>query len=285
MLPAFEVKRPATLPEALQALAECANAYPLAGGTNLIVDARAGRLTPDRVVDISRLPELRGIEARGDEIRVGATTTIAELMESDVIARHADILRQASESFANALIRNRATVGGNLVNAAPCADTAPAFLVLDAQVELASAEGTRREPLETFLIDAFETTRRPNELLTAVWFPVPSESTTGRFEKMGLRKISCMAKVDVAVSIGFGDDGTCEQARIALGAASPVAVRAEDAEAELTGKKLTDETIEAAAAKAAATIVPRAGSEYKRQVVHALARRLLAAAAEKGARR
>jgi len=284
MLPVFEVKRPATLAEALEALAGGENVHPIAGGTNLIVDARAGKLVPDVVVVISDLAELRGIEMRDDEIRIGATTTLAELAESDIIAQHADVLHQMSKSFANVLIRNRATIGGNLVNAAPCADTVPALLVLDAQVELASIDGTRRVPLDDFLIDAFKTTRRPEEILTAVWFPVPSRSTIGQFEKMGLRKISCMAKVDVAISITLGGNSLCEKARIALGAASPAALRAVDAEADLIGKSLSTQVIETAAAKAAVTVVPRSGSEYKREVVQGLVRRLLAAATEKGGR-
>ena len=282
MLPVFEVKRPATLTEALEALAGGTNVHPIAGGTNLIVDTRAGKIAPDLVVTISDLAELRGIEIRDNKIRIGATTTLAELAESDIIAQHADVLHQMSKSFANVLIRNRATIGGNLVNAAPCADTAPAFLVLDAQVELASIDGTRCVPLDEFFVNAFETTRQTNEILTAVWFPVPSKYSVGRFEKMGLRKISCMAKVDVAISITLDRNGLCEKARIALGAASPAVLRAVDAEAELVGQQLSTQRIETAAVKAAATVVPRSGSEYKREVVQGLVRRLLTAATEKG---
>lgn len=275
MLPTFEVRRPGTLAEALEMLANNENVLPIAGGTNLIVDARSGKLKPEVVVEIGHLDELRGVEIQEGKIRIGATTTIAELLESDVIAKHAEVLRQACRSFANVLIRNRATIGGNLVNAAPCADTAPALLVLDAEVELASVEGTRRVPLDEFLVDAFRTLRRPNELLTAVRFPVPADETVGRFEKMGLRKISCMAKVDVAVQVAFGEGKTVERARIAIGAASPVAVRARDVEGALAGQVLDEKLALLAADMASEAVIPRVGSEYKRQVVHGLTRRLL----------
>jgi len=275
VFPTFEVRRPGTLAEALEILANNENVLPIAGGTNLIVDARSGKLNPEVVVEIGHLDELRGVEIQEGEIRIGATTTIAELLESDVIAKHAEVLRQACRSFANALIRNRATIGGNLVNAAPCADTAPALLVLDAEVELASVEETRRVPLDEFLVDAFQTLRRPNELLTAVRFPVPADETVGRFEKMGLRKISCMAKVDVAVQVAFGEGKTVERARIAIGAASSVAVRARDVEGALAGQVLDEKLALLAADMASEVVIPRVGSEYKRQVVHGLTRRLL----------
>ncbi|MCX6093232.1 MAG: FAD binding domain-containing protein [Candidatus Bipolaricaulota bacterium] len=235
-LPQFEVLQPATLGEALKILSEVKGAEPIAGGTNLIVDMRAGTHRPRVVVDVAALHDLP-------------------------------------------LIRNRATVGGNLVTAAPCSDTAPALLTLDAEVKLASVRGTRRVPLEKFLVNAFSTVRRLDELLISVRFPIPSATATGAFRKMGLRKISCMAKVDVAVMLDADATGRCTSARIALAAASPVAVRARAAEATLVGKVLTPEAIATAASLTAKAAVPRAGSEYKLSVVQGLARRLLAEAA------
>jgi CO/xanthine dehydrogenase FAD-binding subunit len=146
-------------------------------------------------------------------------------------------------------------------------------------VKLASVRGMRRVPLEKFLVNAFSTIRRSDELLVSVRFRIPSATATGAFRKMGLRKVSCMAKVDVAVMLDGDSAGRCTNARIALAAASPVAVRARAAEAALVGKALTPEAIAAAAALAAKAAAPRAGSEYKLRVVEALARRLLAEAA------
>jgi len=284
-LPEFEFLRPKTLDEALEMLSTTPEAMPIAGGTNLIPDMRKGTYSPETVVDVSKLPELCCIRRAEGRLLIGGAVRIAELLEDPMVAEDAPILPEMARSFANVLIRNRATVGGNLVNSAPCCDSAPAFLVLDAEVELASLVGTRRLPLSEFLVGAFETARQPHELLTAVRVPILSDRSSSAFEKMGLRKISCMAKVDVAVLVESNDDGACEVARIALGAASPVALRAKEAEEALVGRPLGPEAIDTASERAASAVVPRTGSEYKRQVVRALTRRLLAAAAERGARR
>jgi CO/xanthine dehydrogenase FAD-binding subunit len=277
-LPQFEVLQPATLGEALKILSEVKGAELIAGGTNLIVDMRAGTRHPKAVVDVAGLRDLHGIEVTNTEVIVGAATTIAEMLESPVLAKHAPVLVKACSSFANALIRNRATVGGNLVTAAPCSDTAPALLTLDAEVKLASVRGTRRIPLEKFLVSAFSTTRRSDEILVCVRFPIPSATARGAFRKMGLRKVSCMAKVDVAVMLDADATGRCTSARIAIAAASPIAVRARAAEAALVGKALTPEALAAAASLTAKAAAPRAGSEYKLTVVEGLTRRLLAEA-------
>jgi len=275
MLPAFELLKPGTLEEALELLAETPSAFPICGGTNLIVDARAGKLTPETVIDIGHLDELRGLEVVGSEIVIGAAVTVAELLSSSVIEQNASVLFAACKSFANTLIRNRATIGGNLVNNAPCADTAPALLVHNAEVELACATESRRVPLDDFLLNPFVTNRQANEILTAVRIPIPSDTAVGRFQKMGLRKVSCMAKVDVALLLDFDDEGICTDARVALGAACPVSMRAGEAEAILLGHVLTEERAVLAAEKAAQASVPRTGSEYKQQVVAGLVRRLL----------
>jgi len=280
VLPAFEVRRPGTLAEALKLLTIMPQATPIAGGTNLLVDIRSGRLTPNFVVDLARIEELCCIHREGNELSIGGAVTLARLLEDPVIRQTAPILAEMARSFANVLIRNRATVGGNLANAAPCADSAAALLVLDADVELASAERTRRVPLSDFFVRPFETVRQSNELLTAVRFSIPSRRTASRFEKVGLRKISCMAKVDIAVAVTIDEVSVCQRARIALGAASPIAIRATDAEATLEGQKPNEAAVDKAASLAAESIAPRTGSEYKRQVVGALARRLLKAALE-----
>ena len=276
MLPEFDLLTPQTLPEALEMLASGApDVQPLAGGTNLIVDMRSGYSSPAVVVNIAKLEELRSIRQENGHLIVGSGVTVAELLESSLIARLAPIMREAAAAFANPLIRNRATVGGNLVNAAPCADTAPPLLALDAEVVLKSQEGVRRLPLEEFLVDAFRTARRPQELLTAVRWPVSPPHSAGAFRKMGLRKVTCMAKVDVAVVVESDGNGCCQEARIALGAVAPRNFRVHAAEDLLRGRPLTAGRIAEAARVTAEAARPRVGSEYKRQVVKALTRRLL----------
>jgi len=274
-LPAFELLKPQTLREALKMLAADPSALPIAGGTNLIVDARAGKLAPETVIDISGLKELTGVEVTDTEIIIGSATTIAEILQSSAIQESVSVLHSACETFANTLIRSRATVGGNLANAAPCADTAPALLVLNAEVELSSTAEVRWLSLSEFLVGPFQTQRRPDELLTKIRFPMPPTSSRGGFQKMGLRKISCMAKVDVAVLLDLDEQGSCREAHIAHGAASAVALRVPEAEAVLAGHTLTLERIDEAARLTEKSAQPRSGSEYKRQVVYGLTRRIL----------
>lgn len=282
MLPVFELLKPASLEEAIEMLSEHPDSMPISGGTNLVVDMRSGKLSPKTLIDISQLGELCCIHEREGILEIGAGVRIADFLEDPMIARDVPILAEMARSFANTLIRNRATVGGNLVNAAPCSDTAPALLVLDAEVDLQSMVGTRRMPLAEFLVGAFQTRRQANEILTGVRLPIPPKEVRTAFEKMGLRKISCMAKVDVAVSVHVGEDGGVTNARVAVGAASAAALRVVPAEEALVGAPLCAETIRRAADLAARAAEPRAGSEYKRQVVRGMARRLLTSLAEGG---
>ena len=176
MLPEFDLLQPKTIPEALAILAERrAAVMPVAGGTNVLVDLRAGKHQPQALVDVARLPGLRGIHREDGHLVIGGGTTISDLLYDPLIAQHAPALQEAAAVFANPLIRNRATVGGNLADASPAADTAPPLLALDAEVELASQSGTRRVPLVDFLVGVRKTLRRPDELLIAVRFPVPPE--------------------------------------------------------------------------------------------------------------
>jgi len=281
MLPEFNLLMPQTLPEALDMLAAgVPDAVPLAGGTNLLVDMRGGSRRPSVLVNVAGLDELRGIRQEDGHLVVGGGVTVAELLDDPLIARHAPVLRGAAAVFANPLVRNRATVGGNLVDALPAADMVPPLLVLNAEVELVSKDGTRRVPLEEFIVGARKTLLQPQELLVAVRWPVSPPHSAGAFRKVGLRKAACMAKVDVAVMVEGDEGGCCRQARIALGAVAPRHFRVHAAEDLLRDQPLTAEGIAEAARLAAEAACPRSGSEYKRQVVEALVRRLLTGVAD-----
>lgn len=280
MLPEFDFLRPKTLPEALSMLA--GDVMPIAGGTNVIADLRAEKHHPRALVDLSRLAELRGIRRDGlgrGHIAIGGGTTITELLREPLIAQHAAALVQAARVFANPLIRNRATVGGNLVDASPAADTAPPLLALDAEVELTSAAGTRRVPLADFFTGVRATVRRPDELLTAIRWPLPTPHTHTAFYKLGLRKADAISVVSVAVAVTFDNVGRCAQARIALGAVAPRPLRAPAAEAVLLGEKLTPAVIGEAARLAGEAASPisdiRGSAAYRRQVTEVVVRRLL----------
>jgi CO/xanthine dehydrogenase FAD-binding subunit len=280
MLPEFDLLMPQTLPEALEMLAEGApQAMPLAGGTNLIVDMRSGRHRPSVLINIARLGELRGIRRENGQIVVGGGTTITELMADPLVVEHGAPLKDAATVLASPLIRNRATVAGNLVDASPAADTVPPLLVLDAEVELTSQAGTRRVRLEDFLVGVRQTLRKPDELLTAIRWPVPPSHSAAAFYKVGLRKADAIAVVSVAVMVEYDDEGRCEQARIALGSVAPRVIRAHVAEDALRGQSLTDKVIAEAAHLSAKATNPiddiRGSAAYRRRAAKALVRRLL----------
>ena len=280
MLPEFDLIRPNTIPEALAILAEHgAAAMPVAGGTNVLVDLRAGKHQPQVLVDVARLPGLRSIQREDGHLVVGGGTTISDLLYEPLIARHAPALREAASVFANPLIRNRATVGGNLADASPAADTAPPLLALDAEVELASQNGTRRVPLVDFLVGVRKTLRRSDELLIAVRFPVPLSGNVSHFQKVGLRRADAISVLSAAVGVTCDAAGRCTVARIALGALAPRPLRAAAAETLLVGEKLTPAAIAEAARLAGEAARPindiRGSADYRRQVTEVIVRRLL----------
>lgn len=280
MLPEFDLLMPQTVSEALEMLAEAApDVLPLAGGTNLIVDMRAGRQRPRTLVNVAGLDELQGVRRENGYLVLGGGTTIAQMLDHPLIAEHAPVLRESARVFANPLIRNRATVAGNLVDASPAANLPPPLLVLDAEVELTSRSGTRWVALDDFLVDYRQTLRRPEELLTAVRWPIPAPHSAATFHKLGLRKSDAVAVVSVAVRVTLGDDGMCKQARISLGAVAPRAIRARAAEDALRGQPLTTAAIaEAARLSAEATRCiddVRSSAAYRERVTEALVRRLL----------
>jgi CO/xanthine dehydrogenase FAD-binding subunit len=281
MLPEFDLIRPQTIPEALAILAEQgADAMPVAGGTNVVVDLRAGKHQPRALIDIARLPGLRGIHRENGHLVMGGGTTISDLLYDPLIAQHATALREAAAVFANPLIRNRATVGGNLADASPAADTAPPLLALDAEVELASQGGIRRLPLADFLVGVRVTLRQTDELLTAVRFPVPPISgSASHFQKVGLRKADAISVLSAAVAVAWDTAGCCTAARIALGALAPRPLRVAAAETLLVGEKLTHAVIAEAARLAGEAARPiddiRGSAGYRRKVTEVVVLRLL----------
>jgi CO/xanthine dehydrogenase FAD-binding subunit len=278
MLPEFDLLRPRTMAEALAMLAED-GAMPVAGGTNVLVELRAGKHQPQVLVDVARLPGLRSIQREDGHLVIGGGTTISDLLYDPLIARHAPALREAASVFANPLIRNRATVGGNLADASPAADTAPPLLALDAEVELASQSGTRRVPLVDFLVGVRKTLRRHDELLIAVRFPVPPAGSANHFQKVGLRKADAISVLSAAVAVTCDAAGRCTAARIALGALAPRPLRATAAETRLIGETLTPAVITTAARLAGEAARPiddiRSSADYRRQVTEVIVRRLL----------
>lgn len=281
MLPEFDLLKPATLDEALALLARHGkDARPIAGGTNVLVELRQHYAGPPILVDIGRLPELRGIALARDasHVSVGACVTIAELLAHPLVAEHGAPLRQAAAGFASPLVRNRATVGGNLVDASPAADTAPPLLALGAEVELASVAGTRCVPLDQFFTGVRRTVRRPDELLTRVYWPVAG-GRAGAFRKFGLRRADAISVISAAVTAERNGDGRCRAAAIALGAVAPRPIRVREAERLLIEQAWTPEVMAEAAAIAARETQPiddvRGSAAYRRHITEVIVKRLL----------
>lgn len=287
MLSEFDLKLPTTLDEALRDMAASAPAVAaVAGGTNIVPDLRSGRHTPPMIVDISRIKELKGIDLADGTVKIKGGTTISELLHSAVIAENAPSLIAAAKTFASPLVRNRATIGGNLVDASPAGDTIPPLLVLDAEVELTSLAGSRVVPLDGFFLGVRKTVRKPEELLTSIQFKArkPDDKVGYGYWKVGLRKADAIAVISAAVRVELDSASNVSAARIALGSVAPTPLRIKAAEESLLGKPLTAENIETAANLASAGISPiddlRASADYRRHMARVLVRRLLTEAGE-----
>ena len=215
-----------------------ARATVIAGGTNLIPEMRNGEKSPELLIDISDLAELSFIRENNGSIAIGAATTIAEMAASPVLLDNSPILASAAKQMGNPLTRNRATLGGNLANASPCADTAPPLLALDASVEILSPGGkTRQVPLSKFFHGYKFTDLVKGEILSGITFPKPNASTKGSHTKIGLRNAASICVASIAVILDM-DGKTCRKARVAAGSVAPIPMRAYRVEKLLEGKEI-----------------------------------------------
>ncbi len=284
----LEMHTPATLADALAFLADSSGAAgeawtPIAGGTDVMVALEAGIETRTRWLDLSRLhDELAGIEGDGGQVRIGALATMTDLRHSEILGRTFPLVAQAASTVGAVQIQNRATVAGNLVNASPAGDTLPVWLVLDAEVELASAAGTRRVPYRDFTTSYRTTVRRPDELVTAVLFaPPPGAHTTHLlFRKVGTRAAQAISKVVFAGMTHVDDRGRFVDVRLAFGSMAPTPVRAAAAEAITIGVEPGSVAGRAAAAALSEDLSPiddvRSTADYRMRVAENLVREFLA---------
>ena len=277
MINNFEFTQPRDIPEALKALAENDCVLPLAGGTNVLVNMKRAPLEADLVVDLTRLEALTSISDSNGSIRLGAGVTFARLLEWQPGGAVEGLMQPMCVAFAGPLIRNLATVGGNICDASAAADVSPPLLALDAVVHLESvSDGPRSIPLPEFFRGVRKTARRTDELVTGIEFTRPDADEHWFYYKLGKRKADAISIVSVAMTVSL-NRGKVERARIALGAVAPVAMRTPGAETLLRGEPLSAATIAAAAATAAGESRPiddfRATGAYRRQMVEALVKR------------
>ncbi|MCC2690851.1 MAG: xanthine dehydrogenase family protein subunit [Rhizobiaceae bacterium] len=256
----------------------------LAGGTDFYPALGRSESAGD-VLDINGLGELSGISETPSHFVIGARTTWAELMRTELPAAF-DALKAAAREIGSVQIQNMASLGGNLCNASPAADGVPALLILDAQVELRSARAVRRLDLGDFILGNRRTALQPNELLTAIRIPKQAANGRSRFVKLGARRYLVISIAMAAARVGVGPDGRVVQAAVAVGACSAAAMRLSSLEASLIGRRpgpALDEVIAAADFSGLSPIDDvRGTAEYRRDAAREIVGRAVIAAAASG---
>jgi CO/xanthine dehydrogenase FAD-binding subunit len=269
-LPSYELISPAHLQEALEVLGNEPGVWrPFAGGTDLMVLLEAGKLAHKNYLDIWNLEELRGIEVSDEYVTLGGLTTYTEVQQEEVLQKEFPMLCQAASETGGLAIQNRGTLGGNIVNASPAADSPPALLVYDAELELVSMNGARWVSYHGFHTGYKQMIIRTDELLTRIRLPRPAEKVQQYYRKVGTRKAQAISKVCFAGTAHIRDQ-KIEDLRIALGSVAPVPLRCVKTEDALRGSELNQTTIDRARAVMATEIVPiddiRSTSNYRHKV-------------------
>ena len=277
----FEYFAPQSLEKACALVAEFgATGRILAGGTDVLVELRKSPAeSPGAIIDVGRISTLRGIEESGDSIIIKPLTTHTELLQSELIGRYAALLKMAAAGIGSPLIRNRGTVGGNIMNAAACADTVPPLMALNAEVKLRSATGERVVSLARFFVKPYVTVAERNEILIEIRFPKLPANAQGSFVKLGRRNALSISRLSVAAILQKSGSGVIVDARIVPGAAFPKWQRIPEAEKLLLGQKGSKESCIQAGKKVADEMISLTGrrwsTEYKEPVIAVLVRRAL----------
>jgi OHCU decarboxylase len=266
----YEMLAPASLHATVSLLANELGAWlPIAGGTDIMVQYAAGKLPARRLVSIWNLPELRRIDVTADEIRIGAACTYTDLREHETVAHEFPLLATAARWTGGIANQNRGTIGGNIVNASPAADSLPALLVYEAELILVSVRGERRVPYVTFHTGYKKTLLAPDELIQAVCLPRRFAKYFSHARKVGARNAQAISKVCIA-AIGRLADGAIEDVRIALGSIAPVPLRLGETEQAINGKPIDSALLLLARRTAIAEIRPiddiRSTAKYRAAV-------------------
>lgn len=249
-----------------------------AGGTDVLVKLRSGSERPRQLICLERIPELRGIEDRGDQVLIKAGTTHARIAADPLVHACFPVLVQALNVLGSPPIRNMGTIGGNICSASPAGDSLPPLYVLGAEVELRSRTAARRLPVKDFIRGPGQTALKPGEILTGVWIPKIQRFGYQHYEKVGQRKALAIAIVSLAALIDLDGEGKVADIRLAWGSVGPTVVRAPAVEAGLRGRPLTLAVLQEAAGEARRAVAPiadlRAGADYRREVAGNLLYRL-----------
>jgi CO/xanthine dehydrogenase FAD-binding subunit len=269
-IPNYQLTTPVSLADALTLLNTEPGVWkPFAGGTDLMVLLEAGKLGHHHYVNIWGLQELRGIEATDTHVTLGALTTYTEVQSNPMMRREFPMLCQAASETGGLAIQNRGTLGGNIVNASPAADSPPALLAYDAEIELVSARGSRWLPYQGFHTGYKQMHIDSDELLARIRLPRNTAGLTHYYRKVGTRKAQAICKVCFA-AVGKTDQGKIVDTRIVVGSVAPIVVRCVKAEETLRGREPDQETIDTARATMLREISPiddiRSTAKYRLQV-------------------
>ena len=258
----FEYFKPMLVSEAINLLLAHSNAAILAGGTDLILNLKQGIATPEVVIDIKGIDELKEIDLDGSHLRIGALVTFNDLIESDIVKDKFPLIAEVSKTVGSMGIRNRATMVGNICSAVPCMDSGPLLCVYDADILVSGSAGERKIPVSEWFLGNRETSIQEGEIVTGITIPFPDKKHAGCYVRLGRYAGEDLAQVSVDL-LALSDDTY----RIAFGAVAPIPVRAKKIENLLNGKKLDDVLIEKAKEIIPEEIAPitdiRASKEYR----------------------
>jgi len=286
MIPAaFEYHAPSTIGEATALLAKLGeDAKVLSGGQSLIPLMKLRLASPAHLVDINGIPGLSGIREGDGVLRIGALTRESELEESELVRSRYPLLHDTSKVIADPLVRNLATVGGNLAHGDPANDHPATMLALGAEIVAIGPKGERRLPIASFFTGPFATSLKPDEILVEIRVPTPPARSGGAYLKLE-RKVGDFATAAVAAQVTLGANGVCEQVGIGLTNVGLTPIKATKAEAALKGKAPDEAAIKRAAELAAEASEPsadlRGSVEYKKDLVRVLTARALRKAVER----
>jgi CO/xanthine dehydrogenase FAD-binding subunit len=269
-VPNYELTTPSSLTDALALLDREPGVWkPFAGGTDLMVLLEAGKLPHRNYVNIWNLKELRGIEATDSHVTLGALTTYTDVQSHPILQNEFPMLCQAASETGGLAIQNRGTLGGNIVNASPAADSPPALLAYDAEIELVSTSGSRWRPYRGFHTDYKQMLIAPNELLSRIRLPRNTRDATHYYRKVGTRKAQAISKVCLA-ALGKLEDNQISDIKISFGSVAPIVLRCVQTENALRGEKVTTDAIKLASAMLEKEISPiddiRSTADYRLQV-------------------
>jgi carbon-monoxide dehydrogenase medium subunit len=280
---------PTSVQSAVALLRADAKARVIAGGTDLLVQLRSGRAEPTVFVDIKRIPELMRIAIDSKGARIGAAVPTAVIFENEKLRQLWPGLAEAADLIGSTQIQGRATLGGNLCNASPAADTVPAMIACGAKIAIAGPKGEREVAAESFATGPGKTVLEPGEFVVAIKLPAPAPRSADAYLRLIPRSEMDIAVVGAGVSVTLDASGKCTAARVAIGAVAPTALLVPAAAAALVGTSLDEKALAAAAAAASAAAKPiddkRGTVAYRKQVTGVLVKRAAAIAAERARER